>query len=105
MLAGLGGTMRMRAYRMDEHAGHALAVWRPFNTCLERHSRIHVMLTEISCGGSWRPDDVEGGCWYATGWAERTMERIRVSTWESEEKASFRGRSDWVLSARSGDDW
>jgi hypothetical protein len=53
MLAGLGGTLRMRAYRMDEHAGHALAVWRPFNTCLERHSRIDVLLTEISCGGSW----------------------------------------------------
>jgi hypothetical protein len=30
MLAGLGGTLRMRAYQMNEHAGHALAVWRPF---------------------------------------------------------------------------
>jgi len=92
---------------MDEHAGHALAVWRPFNTCLERHSRIDVLLTEISCGGSWRPDDLdlECGCWYATGWAERTMKRIRASTWESEEKASFRGRSDWVLAVRSSNDW
>jgi hypothetical protein len=50
MLAGLGGTLRMRAYQMDEHAGHALAVWRPFNTCLERHSRMNVLLTEISYG-------------------------------------------------------
>jgi hypothetical protein len=40
----------MRAYQMDEHAGHALAVWRPFNTCLERHSRMNVLLTEILCG-------------------------------------------------------
>jgi hypothetical protein len=56
MLARLGETLRMRAYRMNEHAGHALAVWRPFRTCLERHSRMNV-LTEISCGGSiedWR---------------------------------------------------
>jgi len=39
MLAGLGEALRMRTYQMSEHAGHALAVWRPFSTCLERHSQ------------------------------------------------------------------
>jgi hypothetical protein len=106
MLAGLGGTLRMRAYQMDEHAGHALAVWRPFNTCLERHSRMNVLLTEISCGRrseGWRTRrwllvcDGLGGKHDGNGFG--------VSTWESEEKASSRGRLYWVLAVRSSDDW
>jgi hypothetical protein len=105
MLARLGETLRMRAYRMNEHAGHALAVWRPFRTCLERHSQMNV-LTEIFLRWKYR------------GLANRTVvvgmrrdgrkgrwKRMRVCTWESEEKASFRGRGDWALAVRSGDDW
>ena len=80
MLARLGETLRMRAYRMNEHAGHALAVWRPFRTCLERHSRMNV-LTEISCGGSiedWRTGRWSSVCDGMGGKDDETNARMHV---------------------------